>query len=53
MNNLKTIMMLFMVTAIFWSCEDDDTEITPIVLNAGTLSGGPFSFAVELCDYGC
>ncbi len=47
MNNLKTIMMLFMVTAIFWSCEDDDTEITPIVLNAGTLSGGPFSFAVD------
>lgn len=36
-----------MVTAIFWSCEDDDTDITPIVLNAGTLSGGPFSFAVD------
>jgi hypothetical protein len=47
MNKLKTIMMLFMVTAIFWSCEDDDTDITPIVLNAGTLSGGPFSFAVD------
>lgn len=47
MNNLKTIMMLFMVTAIFWSCEDDDTDTAPIVLNAGTLSGGPFSFAVD------
>ncbi|MFD0798178.1 hypothetical protein ACFQZJ_11960 [Maribacter chungangensis] len=47
MNNLKTIMMLFLVTAIFWSCEDDDTDTTPLTLNAGTLSGGPFSFAVD------
>lgn len=48
MKNLKTIMMLFMATAIFWSCSDDDgTDVTPIVLNAGMLSGGPFSFAVD------
>ncbi len=40
-------MMLFMVTAIYWSCEDDDTDTTPLILNAGTLSGGPFSFAVD------
>lgn len=40
-------MMLFMATAIFWSCEDDDTDTAPIVLNAGMLSGGPFSFAVD------
>lgn len=47
MKNLKTIMMLFVATAILWSCSDDDTAVTPIVLNAGTLSGGPFSFAVD------
>lgn len=48
MKNLKTIMMLFMATAIFWSCSDDDgTDVTPIELNAGMLSGGPFSFAVD------
>lgn len=47
MKNLKTIMMLFMATAIFWSCADDDTDMTPLVLNAGMLSGGPFSFAVD------
>lgn len=41
-------MMLFMATAIFWSCSDDDgTDVTPIELNAGMLSGGPFSFAVD------
>lgn len=39
--------MLFVATALLWSCSNDEAAIAPIVLNAGTLSGGPFSFAVD------
>lgn len=39
--------MLFVATALLWSCSNDEAAVAPVVLNAGTLSGGPFSFAVD------
>ncbi len=48
MHNFKTILLLFTFTALMLGCEDDDdADNTPLVLNAGTLSGGPFTFAVD------
>jgi len=47
MNNLKTILLLFSFTVLFICCDEDDANIVPVELNAGTLSGGPFTFAVD------
>lgn len=47
MNNLKTIITSFMLVAIIIACSDDNDDEAPVVLDAGTLSGGPFSFTVD------
>jgi hypothetical protein len=48
MKHLKTLILLLSFAAFITSCEDDDDSVsTPLTLNAGTLSGGPFSFAVD------
>ncbi|UJH68277.1 hypothetical protein [Allomuricauda sp. SCSIO 65647] len=47
MNNLKTILLLFSFGVFLFSCEEDDTDDAPIVLDAGSLSGGPFNFTVD------
>ncbi|MFS4417716.1 hypothetical protein [Maribacter sp. 2307ULW6-5] len=47
MNNLKWIAMLFAMTLFVWSCSENDADVAVLELNAGTLSGGPFSFAVD------
>lgn len=40
-------MLLFVFTALLFSCEEDDNEVSPLELNAGTINGGPFAFAVD------
>jgi len=46
--NLKTITTALAATLLIIGCSDDDSDdSTPIVLDAGTLSGGPFSFTVD------
>lgn len=50
MKTLKTLSILGLLAIGFLACEDDegtDDGIEPVVLEAGTLSGGPFSFAVD------
>ena len=47
MNLLKSSVLLAALGLVFISCEEDDTTPTPVVLDAGTLSGGPFTFAVD------
>lgn len=46
MSTLKTITCIFCIGFLLFSCEDDD-DGEMITLNAGTLSGGPFEFAVD------
>ncbi|MDT0539305.1 hypothetical protein [Croceitalea sp. P059] len=48
MNNLKTIAGIISLGILLLGCEreTDDTS-PPVVLDAGTLSGGPFTFAVD------
>ncbi|WP_136466148.1 spondin domain-containing protein [Flagellimonas onchidii] len=46
MNNLKSIMTLLGIGLILVSC-DPETDDAPLVLNAGELSGGPFTFTVD------
>lgn len=46
--NLKTITAALAATILIIGCSDDDSDDSaPIVLDAGTLSGGPFSFTVD------
>jgi len=45
--NLKTITMSILAAAILVGCEGDSDDDNPIVLDAGTLQGGPFSFTVD------
>ena len=48
MMNLKTMTAVLTATVMMMSCSDDDSDDSmPIVLDAGTLSGGPFSFTVD------
>ena len=49
MSNLKTFLLLFSFGIFLLSCEEDDNgnNVTPVTLDAGTLSGGPFTFAVD------
>ena len=48
MNNFKTIMLGVVATFFLLSCSQDDNSVAPsTTLNAGTLSGGPFTFAVD------
>ncbi|MEX0316284.1 MAG: spondin domain-containing protein [Allomuricauda sp.] len=46
MSNLKSIMTLLGIGLILVSC-DPETDDAPLVLNAGTISGGPFTFTVD------
>ncbi|MGX1928863.1 hypothetical protein [Flagellimonas sp. 2504JD4-2] len=46
MSNLKSIMTLLGIGLILVSC-DPESDDAPLVLNAGTLSGGPFTFTVD------
>jgi len=48
MSNLKTLVVLVSLGLFLFSCEEDDNgNVTPVTLDAGTLSGGPFTFAVD------
>lgn len=47
MNNLKTLTLLTLLGAFVLSCEEDDTDDAPVALEAGTLSGGPYTFTVD------
>ncbi|MGW9685368.1 hypothetical protein [Flagellimonas sp. 2504JD1-5] len=46
MSNLKSIMTLLGIGLILVSC-DPESDDAPLALNAGTLSGGPFTFTVD------
>lgn len=46
MSNLKSLMAVLSLAILLGSCKGDSDD-DPIVLNAGTLSGGPFSFVVD------
>lgn len=47
MNNFRTILLLFTFTAFILSCDEDEDDVAPIELDAGSISGGPFTFAVD------
>ncbi|WP_281541035.1 hypothetical protein [Maribacter aestuarii] len=47
MNNLKTLLLILAMSVFIVSCEDDDPTVAEITLDAGTLSGGPFTFTVD------
>ncbi len=48
MSNLKTILLLFSFGIFLFGCKEDDlVGDGPVELDAGTLSGGPFTFAVD------
>ena len=48
MNNLKSLLILFSIGILMISCSDDDDQQQQLVeLDAGTLSGGPFTFTVD------
>ncbi|WP_343487592.1 hypothetical protein [Allomuricauda sp. d1] len=47
MSNLKTLLFLFSFVFLLHSCDEDDNGSAPVTLDAGTLSGGPFTFAVD------
>ena len=44
----KTFTAVFAIMLTIIGCSDDDSDdVTPVALDAGTLSGGPFSFTVD------
>ncbi|MFD2587827.1 hypothetical protein ACFSQJ_12850 [Croceitalea marina] len=48
MNNLKTIASIFSLGILLLGCADEnDDDNAAVTLNAGELSGGPFSFTVD------
>ncbi|WP_396590597.1 hypothetical protein [Allomuricauda sp. R78024] len=47
MSNLKSLLMLMGIGILLVSCKGDTDDDNPIVLDAGTLSGGPFTFTVD------
>ncbi|WP_222983276.1 hypothetical protein [Flagellimonas meishanensis] len=46
MNNLKSLLFVLGLGIFLTSCSEDDNG-QPLVLDAGTLSGGPFTFVVD------
>ncbi|MEM9075625.1 MAG: hypothetical protein AAGC43_01245 [Bacteroidota bacterium] len=47
MSNLKSFLSLLGLGIILISCNKGETDDTPVELNAGTLSGGPYTFVVD------
>lgn len=47
MSNLKSLLLVLGVGIILASCKGDADDDNPMVLEAGTLSGGPFTFTVD------
>ena len=47
MKNLKSLLMLLGVGVLLVSCKGETDDDNPIVLDAGVLSGGPFTFTVD------
>ncbi len=47
MNNLKSFLSILGLGILLVSCNKGETDDTPIELNAGTLSGGPYTFVVD------
>ena len=47
MNNFKIIAFVFSLCICIASCGDDDSDDFSEALDAGTLNGGPFNFAVD------
>lgn len=47
MKNFLTRLLLLMSVAIIISSCDDEDEVRPVIPDAGTISGGPFTFVVD------
>ena len=47
MINMKSFLSLLGLGIILISCNKGETDDTPVELNAGTLSGGPYTFVVD------
>ncbi len=47
MNNLKLLWMLVGVLILAVGCSDDSDDGQPLALDAGTISGGPFTITVD------
>jgi len=47
MKTLKRLSILFSLGLMIVSCSDDNNDNPVVVLDAGTLSGGPFTFTVD------
>ncbi len=47
MSNLRLLLILLGVGVLLVSCKGETDDDSPIVLDAGTLSGGPFTFTVD------
>ena len=47
MINLKSFLALLGLGIILVSCNKGETDDTPVELNAGTLTGGPYTFVVD------
>ncbi|MET1257878.1 hypothetical protein ABV409_00965 [Flagellimonas sp. DF-77] len=47
MNNLKTFAFIGLLGLLVLSCDEDDSDDTPAILDAGSLSGGPYTFTVD------
>ncbi len=46
MSNLKSLLFVLGLGILLASCAEED-DVAPLVLDAGTLSGGPFTFTVD------
>ena len=46
MSNLKSLLFVLGMGLVLASCAEED-DSAPLVLDAGTLSGGPFTFTVD------
>nr|WP_321223321.1 hypothetical protein [uncultured Psychroserpens sp.] len=45
---IKKMFLAVLALSVFaTSCSDDDDSVSPIVPNAGTITGGPFTFIVD------
>ena len=47
MSNVKTFLASLTAAILLVGCDNDSDDDTPIELDAGTLSGGPFTFVVD------
>jgi hypothetical protein len=46
-NVMKKLLLGLCSLALLWSCSNDDDNTTTTAPNAGTITGGPFTFLVD------